>query len=588
MSPNFSDFQRLSKTNNKKQVLKDSRDNTIGVIDENNNLLILNPNYKLQVSETIQSNSKNLIIKNSQNYGIKLDSTLKIISPDGEEKSLSEIHNHDYNNLRNLPVIPTYSEKQFRDACNGQIDALDSKTVNGFYVDNDKLLWDGKKIYNELKIKSNENHTHDVSQIKNLPLSLTEERVKNLIDYNSTKKIQNLTDYFIDQIDQRLEFKSNIEHTHDIDCYTQDEVTEFLSTKSDKDHTHDFPKYTNKDVINVVDNLIGKKLVHKDSVKKELNTKSNIEHKHSEKEITDLDKYPKKQVDKLLKSKSDIDHKHSLNEIAKKDELYSNKDAQKVVQKFIKDEVLLTKNDIYDLVESKSDENHEHSIDIDLIIDEVKDKVKEFLENNINALNSQKLQNHSAQDFAAVNHTHNFQNLKNTKHKHSESDIDNLDKFSREEVNGFLANKANTSHSHTVSDIKNFPKLYRDKDTNYYIQNNLIDDSAPAPNKLYSSERIEALANNRARISHDHKLSDVKEVRGYIERTVEIAVKNNIKNHKHSMFDITDKPTFYNDSQARTAIGGQVNDSGESNTDIWSAKKIKNELEYLKKLIDSK
>src|SRR6056297_1232989 len=163
----FSNFEKLKQKSTSKNILKDSKDNIIGIIDENNNLLMINPNYKLQVSKTIQSNNNELIIVNKNNYGIKISDSIKFITPDGE-KPFSGDHVHDYNTLNNLPNITNYTDEKSRKACHNKIDSVNSQKLNGYTVNNDDMLWDSRLIMSELNKKSNSNHVHDVNEIKNL------------------------------------------------------------------------------------------------------------------------------------------------------------------------------------------------------------------------------------------------------------------------------------------------------------------------------------------------------------------------------------------------------------------------------------
>ena len=572
----FSDFQKLQKTTKEKHKLKDSENNIVGVIDEDNNLVIINPNYKLLVSNTIQSNTNELNLLNKSNTGIKIGNTIKIITPEGE-KSINETHTHEYNDLNNLPNITHYSDDQARKACNNQIDAKDAKTLQGYTItDIDKKLKD------QIDSKPDKNHTHDATQIKNLPIPIEKDEIQFLIKTEQNRFSIKLQEHYNTYLEEVLNEKAEIDHTHselqNIDKYSRHEIDKKLEQKSDVTHTHNFPKYSDNDVIKVINN---KKLINSDYVKQQLKNYSLIDHTHSE--LQNIDKYSRHEIDKKLEQKSDVTHTH--NYLTKNDK-YTDLDTKKVIDNYIKNDVLISSSKLSSIVSGLAPINHEHEYDSQKIFNEIKEKVKNYLENNINSTNSYKLNNLTSDNFSKTDHTHDFKELKDIKHEHSEHEILDLDKYSKDEIDDKLDRKANVKHKHYINDIINFPKQYRDEDTNRFIQNNIIDDTNSAINKVFSSEKVEALLNNRSRLDHRHSINEINEIKGYIERTVEIAVKNSIKNHKHSMFDITDKPTFYNDSQARNAIGGQVNDRGDTNTDIWSAKKIQSELEYLKNLVD--
>ena len=579
----FSNFEKLKQKSTSKNILKDSKDNIIGIIDENNNLLMINPNYKLQVSKTIQSNDNELIIVNKHNYGIKISDSIKFITPDGE-KNISENHVHDYKTLNNIPNIVDYTDEKSRNACHNKIDSINSQKLNGYVVDNDKMIWDGKLIKSELNKKSNLNHVHDIKEIKNLPVSITQEKVNILIS-NLQKELKNYVySYFKENIKEKLKQYSLNDHTHkefNIDIFTKDEILELLNQFSKSDHTHSFPVYTDKDTIKVIK---GQRLINTDQLNIKLKNYSNIIHKHSENEIQDLDKYSKNEIKDLLSDYSKLNHKHD--KYATKNELYTDKDVKNVIDTY--KDFFIHKLNLDEILKNYSKTDHIHEQNIDHIFDHLKTKIKTYLDGNINSINSQKLQGKDSSEFADVKHSHNFTDLNNRNHVHTEKEIRDLDKYKKSEVDKLLSNKANDKHKHHISDIVKFPKLYSDSDTNSYIQNNIIDDTKTSNNKVFSSEKVEVLLNNRARVEHSHKLQDVQEIKGYIERTVDMAVRVHVKNHKHSMFDITDKPTFYSDSQAKKAIGGQVNDNGYTTHDLWTADKIQKELAYLKKLIDSK
>ena len=571
----FSDFQKIKKTTKEKYKLKDSNDNIIGVIDEHNNLIIINPNYKLQVSNTVQSNTNELNLLNKNQTGIKIGSNIKIITSEGE-KSIGETHTHDYNELNNLPNIQNYSDEHARKACEDQINAKDAKTLNGFTVTDI-----GKNLNEKLDAKSDINHTHSASQIKNLPVSIKRDEVIKLIN-DSQNRYSIIMEYYNAYLEDAFKEKSDINHTHpelkNLDKYSRSEIDKKLEKKSNINHTHNFPKYSDTDVLKVITD---KKLINKDYLKQQLENYSPVDHTHPE--LKNLDKYSRSEIDKKLEKYSLVNHTH--NYLTKNDK-YTDFDAKRVVDNYIKSEIVLSKNSVLKILQDYSPVDHEHSYDSQKIFKEIKQNVKSYLNNNVTASNSYKLNGLSFDEFARNNHTHNFKELKNIKHDHNENDIKNLDKYTKIEIDEKLEKKADKKHKHHVNDIMNFPKQYRDADTNKFIQENIIDDTTSATNKVFSSEKTEALLNNRARLEHKHSINDINEIKGYIERTVEIAVKNSVKNHKHSMFDITDKPTFYNDGQARSAIGGKVNDEGTTDTDIWSANKVQNELSYLKSLID--
>jgi len=603
---NLQSTNQFQKKHKDKQLIKESTSNqVIGAIDEKKNLFILNPSYTLSIGYALKNNYDTLSITNRRNVGIKISKNdVKITNSNSEEQSLLDIIQNtvdeqleSIDQTLNQPKNEYTDSKAFK-ACNDKVNA---KTINNCKVDNEKStnknLWTGRKITKELSTKSNQDHEHLVEDIKNLPLS-------NIVfkdDLNvQVNEINNELNIHINQLHQEVENKLNQGHVHSISSLGgydnfNHEITKLkdsIKNKSDSIHTHkdllsqisnkvdsqdleEFQKYTEN---NFVSNQL---LISK------LREKANSSHQHTEKSIQDLDKYSKLQVDRLLEKRAKTNHSHSSNQISDPEEIYSDQDTTKVVNNLIDREILITKKDVLNRLTNKAPLDHSHNIDhnLDIIFDKLKIKLRDYLKENLTAKNATHLENQPARNFAVVNHSHTFHQLKDTKHTHSELEIKNLDKYTKKEVNTLLDRKSNKKHKHNISEITNLPKQYSDRDVRQLITNEFINDDTLSPGRLFSSSKIDSLVNSKAPSIHNHKISEIKDIKGYIERTVEIAVKQNINNHTHSYFNIQDKPKKYLDGNARTAVGGQVNDHGTSQEDIWSANKIKNELEYLHSLI---
>ena len=608
--PKFSNVQSINQFKDKhkdKQLLKESSsDQVIGAIDEKKNLFILNPNYTLSIGYALTNNYDTLSITNRKNVGIKISKDdVKIVKSKEEEQSLLDIIQTTIDEqLKSIKDKSDQPKDQYTDdkafkACNNKINA---NSINTCKVDDkqttNKNLWTANKITKQLSNKSDTNHQHNLEDIKNLPMSKIVFKDDLTIQVN---EINNELNIHLNQIRQEIENKSNNNHIHNITnldgydnfnheitelkesiknksdfIHTHEDLLLLLSDKADSQDLHDLQQYTENNFI--TDQILSSKL----------RAKANSNHQHSEKSIQDLDKYSKAEIDKFLNKRAKTNHSHTSNQISDPEEIYSDKDAIKVINNLIDRELLITKKDIETKLANKSSLDHSHNVDDDLdyIFNNLKVKLRDYLKENLTVKNATHLNNQPAQNFAVVDHSHKFQELKDNQHTHKEEELTNLDKYTKKEVNELIDNKSHKKHKHHISDITNIPKQYTNRDVRQLITNEFIDDDTLSPGRLFSSSKIDSLVNSKAPANHTHNLDQVKDIRGYIERTVETSVKNN--KHSHSFLDLQDKPKVYNDKRIKDIASSLIDDKQISNETIWSSSKIRHEFEVLHDIIKSK
>lgn len=270
-----------------------------------------------------------------------------------------------------------------------------------------------------------------------------------------------------DDIQEKPTSFNPIKHNHseseisDLDKYTKQETDNLLLGKSDKDHTHvDLHNHTNKSLLDsltealldawngavahigdMVRHITGEERTRwnsvidkadKSYVDSELSGKSDLAHNH------DGAYYKKSDVDVKLSGKSDKTHIHSDYETALSDHelrlfniesgyseghFHTNINVlEKLTYTGVNPSIdLKSIEDNFLALSNKSDNGHKHVqadiTDLDPTVrwDNIEDKPTEF---------------------------------KPTLHAHSESDIGDLDKYSKSEVDAKLAGKSDTTHNH--------------------------------------------------------------------------------------------------------------------------------------------
>jgi len=607
--PKFSNIQSLNQfkdTHKDKQLLKESSSNqVIGAIDEKNNLFILNPDYTLSIGYSLKNNYDSLSITNRHDVGIKFSKDdIKIkMNSDSDEKSLLDIikssidqHSNSLTFSSSIESKEEYSDKKAFKACNNKLNA---KTINNCNVDDNKLsnktIWSAQKTNQELLNKPDKNHTHNLEDIKNLPVSkiiFQEELTTQINELNNTNNIH------FNQINQEIKNKSNKNHNHNLKDINGietvnneiNEIRELIKNKAHFTHTHqDLSKQINNKLdlkeFSKFKTEIKQTQEYKSKIIDSIQNKASLFHTHSEDSIQNLDKYSKAEIDKFLSKKAKTNHSHSAAQITNPEDIYSDKDSINVIHNLIDRELLITKKDVLDKISKKSDLNHTHDINnqMDTIFNSLKVKLRDYLKYNLTAKNSNLLENQPARNFAGVNHNHNFQDLKNNHHTHKETEILNLDKYTKKETDNLINTRSFKKHKHNVSEIINLPKPYTDRNVKILINNEFINDDLISSETLFSSSKIDSLINSKAPAVHTHNLEQIKNIKGYIERTVETSVKNN--KHIHSFLDLQDKPKVYNDKRIKDIALSQIKDDQISNTTLWSSSKIRHEFEVLHDII---
>ena len=582
MSAQITNLQRINKLN-KKQILKDQKDNIVGAIDEKHNLIILNDQYTLFTGGVIKSNSESIEILNKNNFGIKINnSNIEIINSNKTfTLSTDSIQHSQLDNVKSNDHHSRYSDQEAFNACNNNIN---SKTINNCKISdsiNSNTIWTSQTTFEHLSHKSHVDHTHDFSQIKNPPVPITKKDIPSINHLIS-----------INQVNSKLLNKSNINHTHN--TFTKEEINSLIrsnikniyNANSDSELIEKLSlnelkfKKDLKELKTSIDQttyfqnqLLDKKF--KQFNVQISNSKAQLDHKHSE--FNSI--FTKPQIIDLLKSKASFNHTHPPISIPP---AYSDQETNLVIDKLIDNGKLILSDQVHSLLKTKSSIDHNHSLTepvINQIFSKLKTQIRDYLKDNFIAKNSIQLNGFSDQDFAAVNHTHPIE-----KHKHSDLEIkiQNIDKYTKKEIDIKFNTKSNNNHRHSVTEIINLPKQYTDRDTNIFMQSMIKDIENPSTYSLYSSQKINQLVNTKSPTVHQHTLTDIKEIKGYITSTVDMAVNNN--RHIHRMIDIVDKPKPITNDYIQTLM---INDVNESKNNTWSAHKIKIELEYLYELIQT-
>lgn len=135
-------------------------------------------------------------------------------------------------------------------------------------------------------------------------------------------------------------------------------------------------------------------------------------HTHIETDITDLDKYTKQEVDTALSGKSDINHNHTLSSLSEK----SYNSLNDIPSEFTPKSHTHTESEISDF-KSYSLSTHNHTLN-------------SLIEKSYNSLTD------VPSEFPPESHTH------------TEGEITDLDKYTQEEVDIALSGKANLNHDH--------------------------------------------------------------------------------------------------------------------------------------------
>ncbi|MET3505635.1 hypothetical protein [Halalkalibacter oceani] len=195
--------------------------------------------------------------------------------------------------------------------------------------------------------------------------------------------------------DNKLDSVQFIEHANNNEIHVTQEKQDYWDSKAEGVHTHtesdivDLDKYTRLET---------------DSL---LNEKANLIHVHKEEDITDLDKYSRQEVDDFLHDKANLVHTHVEADILDLDK-YTVKEVDDLLQQ------------VYDLIGDFNDITQMEYDDFHNLVD-------------------------------AINHALELsRNAAPLLHTHLESDITDLDKYSREETDELL-NELRTEVSNRTS-----------------------------------------------------------------------------------------------------------------------------------------
>ena len=108
-------------------------------------------------------------------------------------------------------------------------------------------------------------------------------------------------------------------------------------------------------------------------------------------------------------------------------------------------------------------------------------------------------------------------------HNHTESDISDLDKYTKSEVDSFLDGKSDVEHSHTWEEVENKPDLYTQSEIDSLISGVEIDELAwekvtDKPD-LYTQSEIDGFLDGKSDVGHGHD--------NYLEKTQNLSDLDN-------------------------------------------------------------
>jgi len=213
----------------------------------------------------------------------------------------------------------------------------------------------------------------------------------------------------------------------------------------------------------------------------QIDDKSDIDHKHIEADITDLDKYTQSEVDTRLNDKEDDlgspgTDGQVLSSLTDGTRSWVNlPDGAQPVEWGGISGTISNQTDLQDSLNTRSYIGHVHT---ESEITDL-DKYTQTEVNNLLYTKSDVGHDHDG-DYAPVSH------------QHQEIDIVDLDKYTRDEVNSFVMSKADTAHVHTESDITDLNKYTRSEvdnlisghnhNSDYYQKNEFVDFSSGVGN----------------------------------------------------------------------------------------------------------
>ena len=405
---------------------------------------------------------------------------------------------------------------------------------------------------------------------------------------HSIEDIEDIKDnfYIKSEVNNLLNQKANIEHTHDIseidklqeelekkalksDVYTKKEIEEQMAGKSDKDHLHDDRYYTQEQVDDAIEESIGSidltPYATTEYVNTELSKKSNIDHTHDDtysklnhehkvENITDLfdNVYSEDEINDLLTGKSNIDHTH--------DDVYS-----KIGHDHIADDItdlydnIFNKKQITDLLSGKSDIGHGHKIeeienlqsnlDLKANVEDVyvKTKIDEMV-TDINAKIDTKANADHAHDdvYSKLNHGHKADEITDL--------FDNV--YKESEVDTLLAGKSDTDHKH-------------DGDYATLDHKHEVDDLTDLFDNVYKEKEVDDLLTGKSDINHKHD-EDYAAL-----------------GHKHKVDEITDLfDNVYSEDEINDLLTGK-SDINHKHDEDYAALDHKHEVDEITDLFDN-
>ena len=447
----------------------------------------------------------------------------------------------EYKDLKNTPDIPKIVNDIIRalnlasnDSVGASLEAIKNnfdntiKTLNKQKADVNHTHTTGDVIGIDdmLNEKADIDHFHDAQNIMGLTdliNNLIEDKTNEGHNHDDSYYNKNIIDDKIQQVENRLNEKADIHHTHDVsdipefqnaldskldisamdDVYTKAEIDDKFNNIADETHEHDmyYTKEESDEKFATSDDLLEFIVELEDK----LEDKADISHTHN-----DL-YYTEDEIDNKLNEINDkINNigafpEEELNDVIdnKINEVYSN--VYKKTETYSKNEVF-TKAE----VESKL---LEFSVGGDIQIDlsgyvnktELQETVNEL--NNALADKSDKEHKHD-NDYASKTHNHEEFALEN--HVHDEYALDNHNH------DGVYAPEEHT-HDLQIEDIEGLQEILNNK-----LNKDELPETPDNPDTPEVPDNIVELLDNKADINHTHEISEIENLQEELNNIIDV------------------------------------------------------------------
>ena len=401
-----------------------------------------------------------------------------------------------------------------------------------------------EQVENMLNEKANINHTHDISDIPEFQNALDSKLDISAMDDVYTKaeidnKFDNIADEthehdmyytkeesdekfaasddlleFIVDLEDKLDGKANIDHTHDFDhtheliehdhndlYYTEDEIDNKLNEINDK--INDIEVFPEEEVNNALDNKINEVY---DNVYKKTETYSKNEVYEKKDVYTKNEVFTKAEVEsKLLEFSAGGDIQIDLSGYVNKTELQE------------------TINELNNALADKSDKEHKHDNDY---ASKIHNHEEFALENHVH--DGYALDNHNHDEkYSLNNHKHDNDYAPKT-HEHDYADKTHEHDYAPTDHNheGFASDDHNhdgvyapDGHKHDlqIEDIEGLQEILNNK-----LNKDELPEVPDDPDTPEVPDNIVELLDNKADINHTHKISEIENLQEELNNIIDV------------------------------------------------------------------